>query len=285
MLLCLCILLYGAEVWGPYVFNDYADWERNDIEKVHTQFVKRIIGCDVRTSNLMARTEVGRRPLICDIIQKSLVYLNNMESNLESLAGQALKYEWENSDKDNIFQLAREFPHLYRGPNQSVESLDKKKIRNCINESYKQIWNTEIRKLSKAESYKQFKENITFEKYLSIIENEKHRKALTRLRLSCHPLMIEKGRHHKIPIPRTERFCPFCTSEVETEQHFVTYCSKYDTERLSLFRIASENSIHFENMSYESKFIFLFSNENKHVLSKLGAFAYNSFKHREASLA
>ena len=48
------ILLYGAEVWGPYVFNDYTDWERNDIEKVHTQFVKRIIGCDVRTSNLMA---------------------------------------------------------------------------------------------------------------------------------------------------------------------------------------------------------------------------------------
>ena len=74
------------------------------------------------------------------------------------------------------------------------------------------VMNTEIGKLSKAESYVKFKENITFENYLSIIENEKHRKALTRLRLSCHPLLIEKGRHHKIPIPKTERFCPFCTS-------------------------------------------------------------------------
>ena len=29
--------------------------------------------------------------------------------------------------KDNIFQIAREFQHLYRGPNQSVESLHKRK--------------------------------------------------------------------------------------------------------------------------------------------------------------
>ena len=157
--------------------------------------------------------------------------------------------------------------------------IKKNGVRSCINESYKQIWNTEIRKLSKAESYMQFKENINFEKYLAIIENEKHRKALTRLRLSCHSLMIEKGRHHKIPIPRAERICPFCTSEVETEQHFVTYCSRYDTERLSLYRIATENSSHFESMSHESKFIFLFSNENINVLSKLGAFVYKSFKH------
>ena len=59
-----------------------------------------------------------------------------MESNLESFAGQALKYEWENSDKDNIFQLARNFLHLYRGPNQLADALNKKKIRYYINESY-----------------------------------------------------------------------------------------------------------------------------------------------------
>ena len=227
----LPILLYGAEVWGPYVFNNFSDWEKNEIEKVHTQFLKRILGCDVRTSNIMTRTEVGKRPLICDIFQKSLNYVNKMKSNLESLAGQALSYEWENNDENNVFQLVRKFPHFYTRPNESTEPLDKREVRKQINEHYNQIWNTEIRKLSKAESYIRYKENIIFEKYITKLKNEKHRKALTRLRLSCHPLMIERGRHHKCPLPRPERTCPYCPVEIETEQHFITSCSRYSTQQ------------------------------------------------------
>ena len=163
----LPILLYGAEVWGPYVFNNFSDWEKNEIEKVHTQFLKRILGCDVRTSNIMTRTEVGKRPLICDIFQKSLNYVNKMKSNLESLAGQALSYEWENNDENNVFQLVRKFPHFYTRSNESTEPLDKREVRKQINEHYNQIWNTEIRKLSKAESYIRYKENIIFEEYIT----------------------------------------------------------------------------------------------------------------------
>ena len=55
-------------------------------------------------------------------------------------------------------------------------------------------------KLSKAESYLLYKGDIRLENYLFKIKNIKHRKALTRLRLSCHPLMIEKGRHRKPPL-------------------------------------------------------------------------------------
>ena len=65
------ILLYGVEVWGPNIFKNLENWENSKTEKVHTQFLKRLLGCDIRTSNIMTRTELGRRPLICDIIRKS----------------------------------------------------------------------------------------------------------------------------------------------------------------------------------------------------------------------
>ena len=43
-------------------------------------------------------------------------------------------------------------------------------------------------------------------------------------------LEIEKGRHRKID--RSERFCKQCNFQsVETEEHFLLECKKYDTLR------------------------------------------------------
>lgn len=49
------ILLYGAEVWGPYIDCDYDGWDNNKIEQTHTQYLKRCLGCNNQTSNIMAR--------------------------------------------------------------------------------------------------------------------------------------------------------------------------------------------------------------------------------------
>ena len=57
------ILLYGAEVWGPYIFKNLEDWEKSETEKVHTQFLNRILSCDIRTSNIMTRTVLGEETI------------------------------------------------------------------------------------------------------------------------------------------------------------------------------------------------------------------------------
>ena len=31
------ILIYGAEVWGPYVYTDFGNWGESETEKVRTQ--------------------------------------------------------------------------------------------------------------------------------------------------------------------------------------------------------------------------------------------------------
>ena len=57
------------------------------------------------------------------------------------------------------------------------------------------------------------------EEYLNSTENIKDRTALTKIRLSSHGLMIEKGRHQDLD--ENERLCPFCDNVVENEQHFI----------------------------------------------------------------
>ena len=70
------ILLYGPEVWGPFMDYDYLTWNSSKIERVHTQFIKRLLGCSIQTSNIMARGEVGARPLLLNIIKRVIGYTN-----------------------------------------------------------------------------------------------------------------------------------------------------------------------------------------------------------------
>ena len=62
--------------------------------------------------------------------------------------------------------------------------------------------------MSKADTFLSFKTNISLEKYTWIIKNRQRRVALSRLRLSSHPLMIEKGRNCKPRLERLDRKKP-----------------------------------------------------------------------------
>ena len=60
---------------------------------------------------------------------------------------------------------------------------------------------------------------IRIEDYLTG-SNVKHRKALTQLHLSCHPLMIEKGRHQKPPREQFDKTYRFSKTVIEQELHY-----------------------------------------------------------------
>ena len=78
-----------------------------------------------------------------------------------------------------------------------------------LNDIFHQLAFTEINKEnSKLRTYGLIKTNLGFENYLNADINVQDRIALTKLRLSNHELMIEKGRH--IKIDKSKRVCPFC---------------------------------------------------------------------------
>ena len=61
--LFLPILLYGSEIWGAYDNMDFKKWEKDPIERQHTQFYKYFLSLNRRAPNVVARNETGRLPL------------------------------------------------------------------------------------------------------------------------------------------------------------------------------------------------------------------------------
>ena len=68
--------------------------------------------------------------------------------------------------------------------------------------------------------------NLEIEKYITVVKNNCHGIALTRIRCSAHTLMIEEGRYRNID--RNQRLCTKCNMNViENEFHFVLVCLFY----------------------------------------------------------
>ena len=88
------ILLYGSEVWGPYLNFNYTNWESTPIEKLHTQYIKRLLGVNRSITNTLTRAETGRNPLMTPILIRNINYIKYVENKNDSaLIKQALNYE------------------------------------------------------------------------------------------------------------------------------------------------------------------------------------------------
>ena len=194
------ILLYGSEIWGPYMNHDYQSWENSETERVFTQFLKRALGCAIQSPNLMTRSEVGVRPLLSNIICRSVAYIQSLDRGDNSLANQALDWETDRYE-DNILSLARKYTPFYHENSSYREPKNKREVKNIVMQNYDNLWKDKIKLLSKASSFLSYKANNEFEKYLCLVKNRNHRVALSRHRLSSHQLMIEKGRHCKPVLP------------------------------------------------------------------------------------
>ena len=73
----------------PYINQDNIKWESNDIEKVHTQYIKRILGLNRSTTNMLVR-EVRRFTLQTKALQRNI---KNISKSNDELAKHALLYE------------------------------------------------------------------------------------------------------------------------------------------------------------------------------------------------
>ena len=111
--------------------------------------------------------------------------------------------------------------------------------------------------------------------YVDVLNNRCDRAAICKIRISAHPLMIERGRH--LSIPRTERYnCLLCKSnQIEDEKHFLLHCKKFNTQR----NIFNENiSNILENASYKNannRIHFLFNNKSYSIHRMASSFISN----------
>jgi len=271
------ILLYGSEVWGPFMDYTFTTWDENKTERIHTQFLKQTLGCNFKTSNNMTRADTGSRPLITQIINRFINYSKSIQLKPSSICYDAFIFESNNATNPNFYKFLENFNLDING---LVQKL-KKDINNIIQGTYDRFWKESIMASPKAISFNKFKRNISLEPHLILQTNNKHRIALSRFRLSNHSLMIEKGRHTRPKIDRDERKCYFCKIEIENEQHFIINCPLYNPQRKLLEVACRNHSKWYDDLNDEDKFIYIMLNENETIIRTLGKFIVESLALRE----
>ena len=102
-------------------------------------------------------------------------------------------------------------------------------MKRMFENNYEIFWKDRLKMTSRGVYYGTFKSNIRYEAYFDQISRRKFRYTLTKLRLSDHNLMIEKGRKQSTKLSFDDRTIKSCFSEnfqvTEDEVHSFFYCS------------------------------------------------------------
>ena len=202
------------------------------MEKVHHKFFKSVLGIKKTSSNITAKLELGRLPLIKTQVILYFSRINCKEIN--PLVQEAFKLN-KTLSQDGIYSwytFAREILAEYDINKKDLFVLDKpfKLIKNLIKNSTKRVVKEKydqiiLEKLSNFDEnsklflYNKLKNEIKLEDYLSILKNS--RKILTKFRISDHNLEIEIGRYKKVP--REQIICKAC-KVLDDEKYFFLHC-------------------------------------------------------------
>ena len=244
------ILNYGSEVWGLR--------QADPLEKFHLSFLKSVLCVKSSTPNCFVYGELGVFPLIVERkirvikywlkivrnlgvkehyvhrIYRELCDLNIVQPNVTTWVSQVklllesngFGYVWANQAVDN----ERDFIRLF-------------KERLC--DVYIQEWYREVNLTSDGRLYKHVKQLFRYESYLNI-NNRALRVSITKIRLSSHLFLVERGRWGMNRIERRDRLCPICRC-VEDEFHCLIECPRFNNERLGLVPDYIEKNKNIDN--------------------------------------
>lgn len=285
------VLLYGSELWGVFQASKlvshtdqyfYKMCKDLSVEKLHIKFCKYSIGVNKRSTNLAVMAEVGRYPLLLDIIVRMFKYYIHISKSENSLLADAFVESKElfSQNKHCWYACMHVLAQYF---NLKIENITKSKINlkkyilNRLKPKYNELWKKDIfddnRNTSqgnKLRTYRLFKNNFIgcIEPYLSI-SSPRERNLLTKFRISAHKLEIETGRYQGIKAEN--RICKLCKKEVEDEIHFLLKCEVLQQDREKILSNIENKYQNLKNIDHQSKFIWLMSCEDTNVIKQLGS--------------
>ena len=296
------IVLYASEIWGIFKTNT-ARCKKNDdfllesiyaeniADKSHIRFLKYILGVNKNASNLAVLSETGRYPLYISIVLSIVKYLHGLENGNSELLHHAyvvsktLHFQgvqtWYSSAMFILKEMQLDISCLRNMTLYQITEVVKRRLIKTFLASWDKK-RTEAFISGKLDTYFGIKKAFEREPYLCMSKFSL-RKALCKLRISAHQLMIELGRYKKNKLQRDERICKKCdTGNVEDEFHFLFECSNYNIERRDFFTTINSKNILFASMTSKQKFEWLFIQENINVLEDFALFINNCFQKRSA---
>lgn len=261
------VLCYGAEIWGFH--------KGPDVERVHINFCKRILGVRKNTCNSAVYYELGRIPL--DIYRKRRIlkyWLKLRKSNncILSACYQDMvenKDPWVMSKINEMYTLG--LADLFHSNQKDSILLDITYNRMC--DIFKQKAISDICKSPKCMLYKHLVDYFCLQGYLKKPIHVKYRKAISCLRLSAHNLKIETGRYENLI--RSDRKCVLCNlNDIEDEFHFLFICPVFHDLRNKFIKH------YYSRRPSVFKLIQLFCSTNTKDVNQLGKYIYHANKLR-----
>jgi len=286
------IILYGCEIWGKAYSDDSCP-----AEITQNRFCKNVLGVHRNSSNIASRAELGMYPIDIDISIRTVKYwlrLKQLDFSTHPLQVDALLCQQSipnNSRKKYWLQHVKEildntgYSYLWNSMN---SQLDNKHICTSLRKRLEDIYiQTFSHRLStdngKLRFFKKLKKGYSMETYLTLLDKFEVRSAMCKLRISAHPLEIERGRYKKLPVG--ERTCNHCMAKpVEDEIHFISNCLSNDQERKELFEEACKFHKNFQTLTDENKTITLLTSHNPRIIEKVGHFVFHCFQKRSQTL-
>ena len=185
--------------------------------------------------------ELGQYPLLLIGFNALLVYWHRITMLPNGkLVKQALNYQSiDNSFESQWIKTVKYLMSVlgldayFQNPEMIKTEAFAKLCLTKLKQKFTEQWHSKLMNTDKLRFYKLFKTNFRREAYLDLVSNFHLRRCITKFRCSDHTLKIETGRHTNLPVD--ERLCQTCLTKVETEEHFLRWCPKYNVLRFKYF--------------------------------------------------
>lgn len=265
------ILMYMSDFWGGLKPPNEKD---NPIEKLHIMACKYILGVQKQTTNIGVLLELGRVPMQKFAVKSAI---KNWERINQGKISEVLiaNNNLAKSEKlpwltyiETILQTHNMENHLNKQTNTEYPFIHKLIYKKQCDIFHQNAFQTINSPDSKLRTYSLLKTEVGCEEYLHTIRNAALRQTLTKFRLSNHPLNIEKGRHTTPKTPKEIRFCPFCPTKVEDEEHFLMECPTYKHPRNKIRTTGPLNTQNFRQLPKKDQFVKLMTNNNTLIIAK-----------------
>lgn len=302
------ILLYGCELWGIYGWkkntlyhiHKYLLSEKLKFETLHTKMCRNILGVHRKATGVLAKAELGRYPLMTNIIKNTYTYWQHiLNSKQTSLLHSVFKTLIDNNrnGKMNFYSRIKGLLVALQSKNmihKETKQTDIKRKGNSVKANYQELYEKHFFTILKTkaerpesggrfEIYSTVKKQYRFEQYLFLTKNSLRRN-ITNIRISTHNLPIESLR--KANIKRQDRLCPLCSSNViGSEFHAIMVCPNPKLKQLRHTLDVTISALHnqWDFLTKSQKFVYLILAVDKQCMFYFAIFLdklYKEYKHK-----
>ncbi len=279
------VLLYGSELWGIFgwrsntlsCINNYLTSNNHIFEKLHSKVCKHILGLNRQSPDILAKAELGRFPLMSNIIKQSYTFWQHiLQSDHNSILYKALQINinLDRKGHDSYYTRIKSLLSAIHAKDKIYPISPKqtiKKISTDVKNKYCKIYeehffktvhskgqNCQSQSPGKFFMYQKIKRNYIGERYLYNIKQNNLRKHLTALRCASNLFPINYLR--KFNVDRKSRFCNLCQSQnIGDEQHILLKCQNAQLQkfRMKFTSIALQSNPQLKVLNDYNFFIYI----------------------------